>query len=138
MKPTLVPGISFVRKLSVDRDRTIGFMGEEGRVYATPSLVSDMEYTCRELLMQHADADEDSVGIEVFMQHLAPTLLGMTVEFTVTVVGVEGRKVHFEAEARDDVETIGKGKHTRFVVDVAKRRESLKAKARKRDAACGI
>ena len=55
MKQSLRPGISNVKRFSVDRDRTISFMGEEGRVYATPSLVRDMEHTCRELLMDHAD-----------------------------------------------------------------------------------
>ena len=59
MKQSLRPGISNVKRFSVDRDRTISFMGEEGRVYATPSLVRDMEHTCRDLLMDHADDGED-------------------------------------------------------------------------------
>lgn len=135
MKESLRPGLSKVKRLVVDIDRTISFMGEEGRVYATPSLARDIEYTCRELIKEHVEAGEDSVGMEIALRHLAPTLLGMEVEISVTVAAVEGRKVSFEVSARDEIETISTGSHTRFVVDVAKTHERLRAKAAKRAAA---
>ena len=135
MKDTLRAGTTFTRRLTVDRDRTISFMGEEGRVYATPRLVGDVEYTCRDLILQHADAGEDSVGMEVALKHLAPTLPGMEVEITVTVSAVEKRKIVFDVAVKDDLEPISSGTHTRFVVDTAKTLERLKAKAAKRDAA---
>lgn len=132
MKASLQPGVSRVNRIAVDRQRTIGFMGEEGRVYATPWMVGDMEYTCRDLILEHADAGEDSVGVEVVVKHLAPTLPGMTVEITVRVVAVEGRKVVCEVVAKDELDEIGRGTHTRFVVDVAETIARLKAKAAKR------
>lgn len=135
MKDSLRPGLSVTKRYDVDKDRTIGFMGEEGRVYATPSLVRDIEQTCRDFLKEHADGDEDSVGMEVAVKHTAPTLPGMTVEITATVAAVDGRKVTFDVSARDDVEAIGEGRHTRFVVGVGKTLERLKAKASKRAAA---
>jgi len=135
MKNSLRPGISKVRRLVVDSERTIGFMGEEGRVYGTPSLCRDIEHTCRDLLLDHADAGEDSVGMEVVLRHTAPTLLGMEVEITATVTAVDGRKVTFEVSAKDELEPIGGGTHTRFVVDVGKAHERLKAKAARRAAA---
>ena len=119
MKETLRPGATKAKRLTVDRERTIGFMGEEGRVYGTPYLVGDIERTCRELLLDHADAGEDSVGMEVSLRHLAPTLLGMEVEIA----------------AKDEIEPIATSTHTRFVVDVSKTHERLKAKAAKRAAA---
>jgi fluoroacetyl-CoA thioesterase len=63
MKPSLQPGLSTVRRFTVDRDRTISFMGEDARVYATPRLILDIEFTCRDLIVQHADPGEDSVGV---------------------------------------------------------------------------
>lgn len=135
MKPTLRVGTSRTSRIPVDRERTISFMGEEGRVYGTPYLVRDIEQTCRDLLIAHSDAGEDSVGMEVSVQHLAPTLLGMDVEIIVTVTAVEGRKASFDVSAKDEIDTICTGKHTRFVVDVAKTIERLKAKAAKRAAA---
>jgi predicted thioesterase len=135
MKPSLRPGVSRVNRIEVGRERTIGFMGEEARTYATPSMVLDIEHTCRELIIEHADSGEDSVGMEVAVKHLAPTLMGMTVEVAVRVTAVEGRKVFFEATVKDDIEDVGRGTHVRFVVDKAKTFERLKAKAA-RLAAC--
>ena len=59
MKESLRPGVSRTNRVTIDKDRTIGFMGEEGRVYATPRLVQDIEHTCRDLILEHADANED-------------------------------------------------------------------------------
>ena len=129
MKPSLQAGVSMTRRISIDRDRTIGFMGEDARVYATPSMIMDIERTCRDLIMQHADAGEDSVGMEVSVKHLAATLPGMTVEITVRVTAVDGRKVFFETSVKDELDHVGAGTHTRFVVDKAKTFERLKAKA---------
>lgn len=131
MQASLRSGVSLSRRVAVDRERTIGFMGEEGRVYGTPYLVRDIEHTCRDLLLAHGDPGEDSVGMEIAVKHLAPTLLGMTAEITVTVTTVEGRKVSFEVSAKDDLEQICTGSHIRFVVDVGKTVERLKAKSAK-------
>ena len=103
MKQSLRPGLVKAKRIAIDRERTIGFMGEEGRVYGTPYLVGDIERTCRDLLLEHADAGEDSVGIEVSVRHLAPTLLGMEVEITAKVTAVDGRKVTFEVAAKDEI-----------------------------------
>jgi predicted thioesterase len=129
MKASLRPGVSRVIRIVVDRARTISFMGEDMRTYATPSMILDIEQTCRDLIVEHADPGEDSVGMEVVVRHLAPTLSGMTVEVSVKVLSIEGRKVQFEASVRDELEEVGAGTHTRFVVDKAKTFERLKAKA---------
>ena len=129
MKPTLRPGATRVNRIAIGRERTIGFMGEEARTYATPSMILDIEHTCRELIIEHADAGEDSVGMEVAVKHLAPTLMGMTVEVSVRVTAVDGRKVAFEVSVKDELDAVGTGTHTRFVVDKAKTLERLKAKA---------
>ena len=129
MKPSLRPGVSTVNRIAVGRERTISFMGEEARTYATPSMILDIEHTCRALILEHADAGEDSVGMEVAIKHLAPTLMGMAVEITVRVAAVEGRKVTFEAVVKDELDTVGAGTHTRFVVDKAKTLDRIKTKA---------
>jgi predicted thioesterase len=129
MKSSLQPGISLVRRVKVEKERTISFMGEEGRVYGTPFLIGDIEYTCRDLIMEHAGPEEDSVGVEVAVRHLAPTLPGSTVEITATVTAVEGRKVTFAVTAKDEIDAICTGSHARFVVDKARTFERLKAKA---------
>jgi predicted thioesterase len=131
MKPSLQAGISVVRRIVVEKENTIAFMGEEGRVYATPYLIRDIEITCRNLILEHAEPNEDSVGMEVAIKHLAPTLPGSAVEITATVTAVEGRKVSFAVTAKDEIDTISAGSHVRFVVDKAKTIERVKAKAAK-------
>jgi len=131
MKPTLQPGVSFKRQVVIDRARTIDFMGEDARVYGTPYMIMDIEETCRLLIVQHADPGEDSVGTEVSVKHLAASLPGMTVEVSVKVTNVEGRRVTFEVSAHDGIDAIASGTHERFVANVAKTAERLKAKAAK-------
>src|SRR4029079_766265 len=111
MKSTLATGLSLTKSLVVDESRCIGFMGKEGMVYATPRMVLDMEYTCRELLLPHLDEGEDSVGAHVSIDHLAATTLGLEVTIDVKIVDVEKRRVTFEFSVRDSVEPCGRGKH---------------------------
>jgi len=133
MKESLRAGLTHERQITIDRDRTISFMGEEGRVYATPELVRDIEVTCRELLLQHVDDGEDSVGTAISIQHSAPTPVGMNVWITVEIASVEGRLVNLKISAKDETDPICKGTHSRFIVDKAKTVERLKSKGTKRN-----
>jgi fluoroacetyl-CoA thioesterase len=128
-------GASTTRRFTIDRERTISFMGEELRVYATPSMVLDIERTCRDFLVQFLKDGEDSVGARVEIDHLGPTLLGMWVDVTAKVAAVEGPRVVFDVEVKDALDTVGKAKHIRFVVDKARQKQRLEAKAAKAKAA---
>jgi predicted thioesterase len=131
MKSTLTPGLQTTKQITVDESRCIGFMGKEGMVYATPRMVSDVEYACRDFLLQHLDPGEDSVGAHVSIDHLAATPLGLAVKIEAKIVEVDRRKVTFEFTVHDPVEQAGRGKHVRFVVETAKSRERLAAKRAK-------
>jgi len=128
MKPTLKPGLTHARSVEVDESRCIGFMGREGMVYATPRMVSDVEYTCRDFLLAHLDSGEDSVGAHVSIDHLAPTPIGLSATIELRVAEVDRRKVVFEFSVKDPLEEVGRGRHVRFVVETAKTRERLAAK----------
>lgn len=131
MKSSLHPGLASQSTWTVDRARTIDFMGEKARVYATPMLVRDIEVACRELLLQHLDPGEDSVGTRIELDHLAATLLGMKVELTLNISEVKGRAIGFEFSASDSVEPICRGRHQRFVVNLTTTEARLAAKAKK-------
>ncbi len=89
MSETLKPGITLTRRIDVDRERTISFMGDECRVYATPLMLYDVEFACRDLLKEHIGRDKDSVGTRVELDHVGATLLGMWAEISVTLSKVE-------------------------------------------------
>ena len=126
MKDTLAPGIAGTKRHAIDRDRTIDFMGEALRVYSTPSMLRDIEQTCREVILPHLDEGEDTVGVRVELEHLGATLLDSRVDITARVNAVEGPRVDLEVEVRDELgETVGRAKHGRFVVEVERQRRRL-------------
>ena len=131
MKDTMKVGMSATRRIEVDTPRTIDFLGENLRVYATPELVRDFEIVCRDFLLGHTDAGEDSVGTGISITHGGATLRGMSVDITVTVARIDGRLVTFDLEAKDAIEEISRGTHSRFVVEVEKLRGRVAAKAAK-------
>ena len=125
MKNTLAAGLTATRDLLIDRERTIDFMGEEARVYATPMLVRDIEVACRELLLAHLDPGEDSVGTRIELDHLAPSLMGSKVSISTRVLEVKGKAITFEVTGTERGEPICRGRHSRFVVSVEQTRARL-------------
>ncbi len=123
--------MSRTQRYPVTQENTIGFMGEEMRVFATPYMVREIERCCRDFLGEYLGPEENSVGARVELDHLGPTLNGMWVDVTATVTSVDGRRISFEAEVRDALDLVGKAKHVRFVVDLAKQKERIDAKAAK-------
>jgi fluoroacetyl-CoA thioesterase len=132
MKPSLIVGLAATKRIAVDESRVIAFMGDDCRVYATPRIISDVEYTCRNFLLEHVDAGEDSVGTRVNVEHVGPALLGAEVAITIKVAGIDGRRIVFEAMVKDGDDEVLRGTHERFVVSVEKVRERLLKKAAQR------
>lgn len=131
MKDGLEAGMSRTKRIDIDKDRTIGFMGEELRVYATPVMVRDMETTCLEFVKEFLDDTENSVGVHVEIDHMGPTLVGMWVDITATVTEIKGPKVAFDFEVHDELDQVGRGKHVRFVVALDQQKGRLEAKRAK-------
>jgi fluoroacetyl-CoA thioesterase len=125
MKLSLVPGLTAVNRVVVRKAKTSGSMGEGD----LPHLVAEIETTCRNVILAHADANEDNVGISVTIKYLAPTLPGVNVEIIVEIITIRGRQVTFAVNVKDEVDIVIYGTHARFVVDKAKTVERLKAKA---------
>ncbi len=129
MKDSLKPGLEHTQRITIDTDRAIGFMGEDFRVYATPSMVLDIERTCKELLDGQLDDGENSVGARVEIDHLGATLIDMWVDVHATVAEIDRRRVLFDVEVHDQLgDKVGACRHTRFVVDLAKQKQRLDAK----------
>jgi len=116
-------------RLLVTPEVAIDFLGtDEARVLGTPFLIGYMELTARNAIRTYLDSNEDSVGTTVNIRHLAATPVGMSIEFRAEVTAIEGRRVAFKVEARDETELVGEGTHERFVVDIRKFVTRLAAK----------
>jgi fluoroacetyl-CoA thioesterase len=107
--------------LLVTSDVAINFLGAEGpRVLSTPHMIGFMEHTCRNAVLPLLEPGHDTVGTHVNVFHIAAAPIGMTVTFTAEVTGVDGRRIQFRVEARDEKEKIGEGTHERAIINVAK------------------
>ncbi len=131
MKDSLIAGLTHQETILITADKCIDFMGDDLRVYSTPNMVADIEQTCRNLMLAHADTGEDSVGVRVEIDHLGATLAGQTVTIDVKVTGVDGPRVSFEVEVHDELDKVGQAKHVRFAMETEKQGARLRKKAAK-------
>jgi len=99
-------------------------------VFATAYMVGFVEATCIEGMKPHLAPGQGSVGVHVDMSHSAATPVGMAVTAEVELVAIEGRRLRFKVECRDEKDVIGAGFHERFVIDVPKFLARVEAKAR--------
>jgi predicted thioesterase len=97
-------------------------------VLATPYLLMIMEHAAYNAIAPHLDEGEDSVGVGFEFQHLAPTPAGATVHASAKVTQIEGMMVTLDFEAHDGHEVVGRGKHVRAVLDLARFRKRLDRK----------
>jgi fluoroacetyl-CoA thioesterase len=117
---------------AVTDHEAIHFMGPDvPPVLSTPSLVNWMELTSRQNVLPLLNPGEDTVGVSVYIKHLAATPVGMKVRVVSTLVKVEGRAYTFEVEAFDQLDKIGEATHERASVSVAKFASRLAAKKEK-------
>jgi fluoroacetyl-CoA thioesterase len=130
MNFTVKVGSSKERTVKISSAQTTSFLWEGENVLSTPSMISEMEETCRLLLKEQfiPQDDWDSVGTFVNVRHLAPTPVGAKVVFMAKVVSADGRRVLFDVEASDSLERIGGGKHERFIINVPSFRDKFNRK----------
>jgi fluoroacetyl-CoA thioesterase len=123
-------GATKERRITVDSNQTTSFLWEGENVLSTPSMIAEMEETCRLLLKEQAipDSEWDSVGTIVDIKHLAATPVGAEVFLKAMVLSVDGRRVMFEVEARDKLERVGEGRHERFIISVPRFRAKFNEK----------
>jgi len=98
-------------------------------VFATPSMVALMEKAACECLVDCLDEGQTSVGTKINVEHTSASPMGTEITATATIEYVFGRRIEFKVTAADGVCEVGKGKHTRMIVDAE--RFMKKAEAQK-------
>lgn len=118
MEPNLTSGIEAEKEIVVTADKTATAVGSGTLdVFATPSMIAAMEQTAMESVAQLVPEGFTTVGTEVSVRHLKATLPGKIVTVNSKLIQAEGNKLVFEVVARVGSELIGKGTHTRYIVD---------------------
>jgi predicted thioesterase len=97
-------------------------------VFATPAMVALIEAAAVACVEDQLAQGQETLGIHIDVEHIAATPAGLAVTATAELVEVSGRKLVFKVEARDGRELIGRGRHTRIVVDAARFRAKAAAK----------
>lgn len=129
MKSSLTPGATGEAQKRVVTENLVSHHNPHGPpVLATPYLLMIMEYAAYNAIAPHLDEGEDSVGVGFEFQHLAPTPAGATVRATATVTQIEGMMVTLDFEAHDGHEVVGRGKHVRAVLELARFKKRLDRK----------
>lgn len=86
-------------------------------VFATPMMIALMEHAACEALSDALGEGQTSVGTGIDAKHTAASPMGANITATATVTSVSGRMIEFDVAAQDGTGEIGRGKHTRVIVD---------------------
>ncbi|HWK33928.1 MAG TPA: hotdog domain-containing protein, partial [Hyphomicrobium sp.] len=97
-------------------------------VFATPAMVALIEAAAVDCVESVLAEGQETLGIHIDVEHIAATPIGMHVTAHAALVARDGRKLTFAVEARDERDLIGRGKHTRIIVDSARFRAKTQAK----------
>ncbi len=123
----LKEGLEYTSSLKVEKSNCASAVGSGGLdVFATPSMVALMENAAMNAVAPFLPAGATTVGSEINTSHIKPSAIGATVQATAVLVAVEGRKLVFEVSACDGDGAIGKGTHTRYIVDCERFLSKLK------------
>ncbi len=133
MEIPFVTGATKERRIKVSSSQTTSFLWEGENVFSTPSMIAQMEETCRLLLKEQflQDPELDSVGTHVNIRHLAATPVGTEVLLRAKITGVNDQRITFDVQAFDKLDKIGEGIHERFVINIPRFRAKFNEKLKK-------
>jgi len=114
----VVAGLRGEARLVVEPQHTATHKGSGSvDVLATPEMVCLMEQAAV-AAVDHLLPDGDrTVGTHLDVSHLAPTPVGMEVVAGAELIAVEGRKLTFRVEVRDERDLVGEGIHRRVIIN---------------------
>ena len=128
----LSSGVRGTQTESVSEKNIASALGSGGlAVYATPCMITLMEYCAMESVKPFLPAGSSTVGTLINVKHLAATPIGMTVRCETELIEVDRRRLVFLCRAYDDAGLIGEGTQERFIVDNEKFMEKTQAKLAK-------
>ena len=115
---SLVPGLKGSASVRVIHENTAAVVGSGSlEVFATPMMIALMEKAALNTVKPFLAEGEATVGTEISVTHDVPTPIGETVTAEAELIAVDRRKLQFQVQARVGDEIIGKGTHTRFIIN---------------------
>ena len=128
----LSSGVRGAQQETVTEKNIASALGSGGlAVYATPCMITLMEYCAMESVRPYLQQGSSTVGTRLDIKHLAATPIGMTVRCETELIEIDRRRLVFLCRAFDDAGLIGEGTQERFIVDDEKFMEKVSQKVRK-------
>lgn len=126
-------GLKGQAELTVAEQHTASSVGSGAiHVLGTPVMINLMEAAALAAAEHLLPEGHQSLGIHLDVSHVAATPVGMDVRATAEVTAVEGNRIRFRVEARDEVDLIGEGTHERVIVNVERFDKRIQEKAAKK------
>jgi enoyl-CoA hydratase/carnithine racemase len=93
---------------TVDASMVITLGGDaRASVFSTPNMIMLMERAAREALRPYLEPGEESVGVDVNIQHISGAAMGTTVNGAARVSSIDGRRIGFEvSQMTEDFECL--------------------------------
>jgi len=129
MKIIIPVGVEYTATEIVTNENTASKYGSGlVDVFATPAMVALMEMAALNAVKPFLPNDFSTVGTEVCVKHTKATPMGWEVHSKANLKEVDDKKLVFEVVAWDKEGEIGKGWHTRFIIDSNRFMEKFSSK----------
>ncbi len=116
----------FTVEKTVSQNDTAAYFGSGLlNVFATPAMIALMENSAHLLANSFLSLEEDTVGIEISVNHTRATPLGAKVKAQATLTATDGKKLIFNIKAFDEQGQIGYGTHVRYIINPVKFMERI-------------
>lgn len=107
-----------VQKVVNEHDTGLNYgTGKLNEFFAMPSLLALMIEASTKLLDDDLPEGFVTVGYQACITHEMPSMIGDTISVKVEIKNYDGNKIDLDMIAYDEIGIIGKGSHTRAVVN---------------------
>ncbi len=113
-----------VSRIVTENDTANKFSEKGVNLFASPVMFGMMEDASLKCVAEYLPEGFSTVGTHLESSHEAPTPVGMKVTVEAELIEQKGNKLVFKTIAKDEMDVIGRGTHTRFIVDFDKFNEA--------------
>ncbi len=115
------PGLNYEISTLVEKSLCTEHLGSKiGPVLSTPHLCGLFEDTCIMALSPILNEEQNSVGMEISVKHLAPTPIGLNIKVKVELIKYEHPFLTWKLYAEDNIQKIAEGTHIRALINIDK------------------
>jgi len=112
------PGLQGHCERVVSQEQTLNHINPEWpAVFSTPAMIGMMEFASSRAVQSALPPGSITVGVRIEVDHIKAVPAGVTVTAVSKLVGIDGRRLTFDVEARSGSDVIGRGRVTQTIVN---------------------